>query len=84
MNDYLSPPRATALIKEQLADLEKVKSSFDNAEPLDFSERMTLQSFNRLEEKLKEELRAAEMIESKSDLEIILDGKPVSEDHAVT
>lgn len=77
MNDHLSPSRATALIKEQLADLEKVKSSFDNSEPLDFSERMTLQSFKRLEDELKEELRAAELKESEGDLELSFDGEHV-------
>ena len=66
MSGQLSIPRAAALIKEQLADLEKVKSSINYNEPFDISMKFSLESLKRHEEELREELMAAEMIESAS------------------
>ena len=79
MNEQLSRPRAATIIKEQLSDLEKVKSSINYNVPFDAAMKSSLDSLKRQEDELREELRAAELFESKSDLEIVLDGDQVSE-----
>jgi hypothetical protein len=60
-----------------LADLAKVKGTAEAFGPRDFASRTALEGLRGHEEELREELRAAEMLESGSDLELVFAGDPV-------
>jgi hypothetical protein len=62
-------PRSVEIIKKQLADLAKVKAISDYNANIDFASRIFLDSMNSHEQDLIEELKAAELLETKSDIE---------------
>jgi hypothetical protein len=76
-------PRSVEIIKEQMAELVKVKATQDQDASNDFSYKLFLESINCQEEKLKEELKTAEWLESKFDIELVFDGSSVK-DYLVT
>jgi len=81
-NGPLAIFRSSREIREQLADLAKVKATAAAHGTPDFASRLAAQSIARQEQELREELRAAEMLESGSAAELVLDGDPVR-DHMV-
>lgn len=64
-------------IRRQLADADALCQEFEQAGELDFASAATLQSVRNLRQRMQEELRAAEMLESGADAEFSLDGGPV-------
>ncbi len=82
INGPLATFRSAREIKEQLADLAKVKAKAAAYGAPDFASQMAAQSIAGQEGDLREELRAAEMLESGSAAELVLDGDPVR-DHTI-
>lgn len=70
-------PRSTAEIREQLADLVKVKASATAYGKPNFASQIAMQSILGHEQELVEELRAAELLESNNAAELVLGGDPV-------
>lgn len=75
-------PRASTEIKRQLVDLMAVKQTAQQHGTPDFASKAGLASIQSHEGNLREELHAAELLESDADAELILDGDPVL-DHAI-
>jgi hypothetical protein len=82
VNAIQSPPRSKREVERQLADLAKVKAKAETYGMPDFASKIGLQSILCHEQDLREELRAAELLESNSDAEIVFDGDPVR-DHTI-
>ena len=74
--------RTVSEIREQLLDLAKVRHAAEAYGTLDFASQIGLESILRHQDALHEELRASEMLESGSAVELVLDGDPVTQ-HAV-
>lgn len=70
-------PRSTNEVKKQLADLSIVREAAEGHGTPDFASRLGMQSIVLHQNSLQQELRAAEMLESGADVEIVLDGDPV-------
>jgi hypothetical protein len=60
------PPRSVSEIKCQLAELAKIIESAEAYGTPDFASKMGLKSLRGLEEELRKELQAAEMLESQT------------------
>jgi hypothetical protein len=65
-------PRSVEIIKRQIADLAKVKASSEHDYKVDFASSLFFDVMDSHEEGLKEELKAAEWLESQSDVELAL------------
>jgi hypothetical protein len=79
---YSADPRPESEVRSQLEELRNLISASRAVASDDFASELSLESLVTHEADLLQELRAAEMITSGSDLEVVLDGDPV-EDHAV-
>jgi|GEM_PF-2245597 len=75
-------PRPKSVIQDQLEDLRKVRALADEHGVHGFVDRIRMKNLIKEEEKLKEELLAAEMLESGNDIELSLDGQSVR-DHMI-
>ena len=73
-----SKPRPEKIIKEQLDDLNNVKSEWLKNEEDTFAYKMKLNSISKQEQELNEELEASRMLSSDCDIEIILKGEALS------
>ena len=71
------PPRRSAEVQNQLDDLSRVISLAADRKPTDFAGRQHLRSMKLHREGLQEELRAALLVESEADAELIFSGGPV-------
>jgi hypothetical protein len=78
----VTQPRPSAEIKQQLAEFRDVRQSAETYGTPDFASLMSLRSLKRQETLLQEELRAAQMVESVYDAEVIVSGQPV-ENHRI-
>ena len=72
-----SSPRSTQEVKSQLDDLAIVRRTAESHGAPDFASKLGLQSIHLHQDSLQRELRAAEMLESGADVELVLDGDPV-------
>jgi hypothetical protein len=79
MNKISQIPRDVETIKKQLDDLAKVKATSDCNLRVDFASSLFLDSMDAHEKELKEELKAAEWLQTKLDLELSLIGSSVKE-----
>ena len=70
-------PRPAKEIKKQLAELANIKKEIEEYTPKDFAVEITRLSLCKEEDRLKEELLAAEMLESGNDMKLSLNGKAV-------
>lgn len=70
-------PRSIHEIKEQLADLKNVWSEVAKYPADDFASQLSRENFKRHEAELLNELRAAQLLDSKADAEFSVDGEPV-------
>lgn len=68
-----SSPRSTHEIKQQLADFEKVRKLAENYGTPDFASTLGMQSICNLLDSLQQELRVAEWLEQKADVERVRD-----------
>lgn len=75
--------RSSQAIERQLKDLEEVKSAYEEYGEDDVAARIGKQSLLHHESALKEELKAARLVESEADAELVLAGEPVR-DHSVS
>jgi hypothetical protein len=75
-------PRSAEIIKEQLADLAEVQGSVNTEIPIDFATQLSIDSLALHEADLREELKAAEWLTTKGDVEFVLEGSLVV-NHAV-
>jgi hypothetical protein len=82
MQDYEDMPRSVDIIKEQLADLEKLISAPEDKN-IDFPTRTFFDSLDYHKQELLEELKAAEWLENQADMEFTIDGSSVKE-HSVS
>src|SRR5260370_39932735 len=67
-------PRTASEIHKQLTDLDEVRRVAEEYGSRDFASQVGLESITHHQESLREELRAAEMLESGSAVELVLDG----------
>ena len=70
MEDHDDMPRSVEFLKQQLAKLERVIPLPEN-QNIDFPSKIFTQSILSHKRELLEELKAAELLESKADSEII-------------
>jgi hypothetical protein len=77
-----SSPRSTSEVRNQLAELAVVLRAAEGYGSADFASRMGLDSIYHHQRTLQSELKAADMLESGADVELVLDGDPVA-DHSV-
>ncbi len=73
----VASPRPSNEIKKQLADLAIVRAAAERFGNPDFASQIGLQSICLHQNLLLDELKASEMLESGTDVELILDGDPV-------
>jgi hypothetical protein len=71
--------RSVSEIRRQLADLAEVRRVAESYGTPDFASQVGLESLTLHQESLHEELRAAEMLESGTAIELVLDGDPVTQ-----
>lgn len=76
-------PRSSRIVAEHLQDVLALKALAGKIGKDDFVGRVRMKNILVQETALREELTAAELLESRNDLEISIDGDPV-EDHAVS
>ena len=72
-------PRSVSEIRRQLAELVDVQRVAETYGTPDFASAFGLESISLHQDSLREELRASEMLESGSAIELVLDGDPVSQ-----
>ena len=72
-----APPRRSREVQEQLDDLSRVVALAAARRPTDFAGRQHLRSMERHSDRLREELRAALLLESDADAELVFEGGPV-------
>lgn len=82
MKNYDNMPRSIEFLKNQLVKLERVIPLPEN-QNIDISSQIFTKSMLSHKKELLEELKAAEWLESKADIELILDGPSVN-DHTVS
>lgn len=75
----MTEPRPSSIVREQLGDLAKVQKAIEEHGVVDFASKMAMQSVQNDEAGLREELRAAEILESDHDVQLEFDGDPVVE-----
>lgn len=76
-------PRAVAVIEAQLRDLGEVKDAATRYGQPDFASRLGWEAVQAQEKTLRDELRAAQLLESSFDGEFVVDGDAVSADHGI-
>jgi hypothetical protein len=69
-----APPRSAGEIRKQLADLAIVRAAAERHGTPDFASTLGMQSICLHQDALLRELRAAEMLESGADVELVVNG----------